>query len=183
MSFQYRWNLSNGPGVVNHGTVRPFHINNKEGYMRYDPVMIQPFRDELTRLGFEELRTVEAVDNSLKNQKGTNLLVINSVCGCAAGKARPAIGIALKEIPARPDHLTTVFAGADVEATARVRELLGNIPPSSPSIALWKDGELIHFVPRYQIESRDAFQIAEHLTGVLREHCGARNNVAAEKQS
>jgi len=139
--------------------------------MRYDPVMIQPYRDELTRLGFEELRTVDAVDVALKEQKGTNLLVINSVCGCAAGKARPAIGIALKDAPVRPDHLTTVFAGADIEATARVRELIGTFPPSSPSIALCKDGVLVDFVPRFQIESRDAFQIAEHLVTILREHC------------
>jgi putative YphP/YqiW family bacilliredoxin len=139
--------------------------------MRYDPVMIQPFRDELTRLGFEELRTVELVDKSIKEQKGTTLLVINSVCGCAAGKARPAIGIALKDSPAKPDHLTTVFAGADLEATARVREHLGSLAPSSPSMALWKDGQLVDFIPRYQIESRDAFQIAEHLKETFREHC------------
>lgn len=139
--------------------------------MRYDPVMIQPFRDELTRLGFEELRTVELVDKSIKEQKGTTLLVINSVCGCAAGKARPAIGIALKDSPVRPDHLTTVFAGADLEATARVREHLGSLAPSSPSMALWKDGQLVDFIPRYQIESKDAFQIAEHLKTTFREHC------------
>jgi len=139
--------------------------------MRYDPVMIQPFRDELTRLGFQELRTVELVDKSIKEQKGTTLLVINSVCGCAAGKARPAIGIALKDSPVRPDHLTTVFAGADLEATARVREHLGSLAPSSPSMALWKDGQLVDFIPRYQIESKDAFQIAEHLKESFREHC------------
>jgi putative YphP/YqiW family bacilliredoxin len=139
--------------------------------MRYDPVMIQPFRDELTRLGFTELQTVESVDKSLADQKGTNLLVINSVCGCAAGKARPAIGLALQNSPVRPDHLTTVFAGADLEATARVREHLGELPPSSPSMALWKDGRLVHFVPRYQIESRDAAQIAQHLMDVFKEHC------------
>lgn len=139
--------------------------------MTYDPVMIQPFRDELTRLGFDELRTVELVDKTIKEQKGTTLLVINSVCGCAAGKARPAIGIALKDAPVRPDHLTTVFAGADLEATARVREHIGTIPPSSPSIALWKDGNLVHFVPRYQIESKDAVQIAGNLIEAFREHC------------
>lgn len=139
--------------------------------MRYDPVMIQPFRDELTRLGFEELRTVESVDKSIKEQKGTTFLVINSVCGCAAGKARPAIGIALKDSPVRPDHLTTVFAGADLEATARVREHIGSLPPSSPSMGIWKDGQLVYFVPRYQIESNDAFKIAEHLKEAFREHC------------
>lgn len=139
--------------------------------MRYDPQMIQPFRNDLTRLGFEELRTPADVDRAVRERKGTNLLVINSVCGCAAGKARPAIGIALQRSKARPDHLTTVFAGADLESTARVRELLGAIPPSSPSIALWKDGALVHFIPRYQIESRDAMQIADHLEEVFKEHC------------
>jgi putative YphP/YqiW family bacilliredoxin len=140
--------------------------------MQYDPRMIQPFRDELTRIGFRELRTAEAVEKSIKEDKGTNLVVVNSVCGCAAGKARPGIAMALRQSPARPDHLTTVFAGGDIEATARLREIIGSIPPSSPSIALFKDGELVHFVPRFQIESRDASQIAEHLLGVMKEHCG-----------
>ena len=140
--------------------------------MRYDPVMIQPFRDELTKIGFRELRTVEAVDRSLQNDRGTNLLVINSVCGCAAGKARPGIAMALRQSPVRPDHLTTVFAGGDVEATTRVREVMGNVPPSSPSVALFRDGKLVHFVPRFQIESKDASQISAHLQEVFREYCG-----------
>ncbi len=139
--------------------------------MRYDPEVIQPYRDELTKIGFRELRTVEDVDRSVKEAKGTNLLVVNSVCGCAAGKARPGIAIALRQSPARPDHLTTVFAGGDIEATARAREHIGNIPPSSPSIALFRDGMLVHFVPRYQIENRDASQIAAHLVDVFKEHC------------
>jgi len=138
--------------------------------MRYDPLMIQPYRDELTRIGFSELRTPDDVDASL-TEKGTNLLVINSVCGCAAGKARPGIADALRRSPSKPDHLTTVFAGGDLEATARVREKLGDIPPSSPSIALFKDGALVHFVPRFQIESREAQQISAHLLEVLNEHC------------
>lgn len=138
--------------------------------MRYDPRMIQPYRDELTRIGFSELRTPDDVDAALA-QKGTNLLVINSVCGCAAGKARPGIADALRRATAKPDHLTTVFAGGDVEATARVREKLGDIPPSSPSIALFRDGSLVHFVPRFQIESRDAQQISGHLIEVFGEHC------------
>lgn len=141
--------------------------------MRYDPAAIQPFRDELTRIGFRELRTAGQVDETIRDQKGTNLLVINSVCGCAAGKARPGIAMALQKSPAKPDDLTTVFAGGDIEATARVREHLGNIPPSSPSIALYKDGNLVHFVPRYQIENRDAFQIAQHLMEVFKEYCRA----------
>jgi putative YphP/YqiW family bacilliredoxin len=141
--------------------------------MPYDPVAIQPFRDELTRVGFRELRTVDEVDRSIRDDKGVNLLVINSVCGCAAGKARPGIAMALKQSPVRPDHLTTVFAGADIDATARVREHLGGLPPSSPSMAVFKDGALVHFVPRYQIESRDALQIAEHLKEVFGEACTA----------
>lgn len=138
--------------------------------MQYDPRMIQPFRDELTRIGFRELRTVADVDAAV-SQRGTNLIVINSVCGCAAGKARPGIAAALIHSPVKPDVLMTVFAGGDIEATARVREHLGNIPPSSPSIALYKDGRLVHFVPRYQIERRDASQIAQHLVDLFKEYC------------
>jgi putative YphP/YqiW family bacilliredoxin len=140
--------------------------------VRYDPALIQPYREELTRIGFRELKTADDVDQSLREEKGTNLLVVNSVCGCAAGKARPGIAMALKQSPVRPEHLTTVFAGGDVEATVRVREHIGNIPPSSPSIALFRDGQLVHFVPRFQIESRDASQIAQHLLEVFKEHCG-----------
>jgi putative YphP/YqiW family bacilliredoxin len=147
--------------------------------MRYDPRAIQPFRDELTQIGFRELRTVEEVDKTIAESKGTNLIVINSVCGCAAGKARPGIALALKQSAVRPDELTTVFAGGDVEATARVREHLGNLPPSSPSMALYKDGRLVHFIPRYQIENRDAYQIAQHLMHVFQEYCG----VSAAKDS
>ena len=141
--------------------------------MQYDPVMIQPFRDELTKIGFREMRTVEDVDEGVK-LKGVNFVVINSVCGCAAGKARPGIAMALQNSEAKPDHLTTVFAGGDVEATARLREHLGDIPPSSPSIAVFKDGEVVHFVPRFQIESKDAGQIAQHLMQVLEEFCTAK---------
>ncbi len=142
--------------------------------MQYDPRAIQPFRDELTRIGFREMRSAEDVDETVAKTKGTNLIVINSVCGCAAGKARPGIAMALKQAPVKPDELTTVFAGGDIEATARVREHLGTIPPSSPSMALYKDGQLVHFIPRYQIENRDASQIAEHLLDVFGEFCAAR---------
>lgn len=141
--------------------------------MQYDPRMIQPYRDELTRIGFRELRTAGDVDKSLQEDKGTNLVVVNSVCGCAAGKARPGIAMALRQSAAKPDHLTTVFAGGDVEATARLREHISGIPPSSPSIALFRDGKLVHFVPRYQIESRDASQIAQHLVDSFKEFCGS----------
>ena len=145
--------------------------------MRYDPEAIQPFRDELTRIGFRELRSVGDVDALMRDQKGTALIVINSVCGCAAGKARPGIALALRESPVRPDELTTVFAGGDIESTARVREYLGNLPPSSPSMALYKDGELVHFIPRYQIENRDAYQIAAHLKEVFKEFCSPAEGV------
>ncbi len=148
--------------------------------MRYDPVAIQPFRNELTRIGFRELKSVEAVDEAVSMKKGTNFVVVNSVCGCAAGKARPGIAMALQKSPVKPDHLTTVFAGGDIEATARMREHFGNIPPSSPSMALFKDGKLVHFIPRYQIEQRDAFQIAGHLIEVFREYCGSAEEVTAK---
>jgi putative YphP/YqiW family bacilliredoxin len=141
--------------------------------MQYDPRAIQPFRDELTRVGFRELRTAADVDRAINELKGTNLIVINSVCGCAAGKARPGIALALKQSAVKPDYLTTVFAGGDIEATARLREHIGDIPPSSPSVALYKDGQLVHFIPRYQIENRDAFQISQHLIGLFKEYCSA----------
>ncbi|HTX99266.1 MAG TPA: BrxA/BrxB family bacilliredoxin [Bacteroidota bacterium] len=149
--------------------INQFRIGNY--VMRYDPVMIQPFRDELTRIGFSELRTPEEVDAAVDAKEGTNLVVINSVCGCAAGKARPGIALALRRSTVRPDKLTTVFAGGDIEATARLRERLGNIPPSSPSMAFYKNGELVHFIPRYQLESRTAEEIASHLMGVFNEYC------------
>ena len=139
--------------------------------MRYNEEAIAPFREELTRIGFKELRTVEAVDAEISKKQGTNLLVVNSVCGCAAGKARPGIAMALQKSTFTPDRLTTVFAGADIEATARAREYFGNVPPSSPSMALYKNGGLVHFIPRYQIENRDAFQIAQHLLDVFKEFC------------
>jgi putative YphP/YqiW family bacilliredoxin len=140
--------------------------------MRYDERMIAPYREDLTRIGFKDLNTVDAVDAEIANKQGTNFLVVNSVCGCAAGKARPGIAMALQKSETKPDRLTTVFAGGDVEATARLREHLGNIPPSSPSMALFKNGELVHFVPRFQIENRDASQIAGHLMEVFKEFCG-----------
>ena len=149
--------------------------------MRYDERAIAPFREELTRIGFRELKTVEAVDAEIANKEGTNLLVVNSVCGCAAGKARPGIALALQKSHFKPDRLTTVFAGGDIEATARVREHFGNIPPSSPSMALYKNGELVHFIPRYQIENRDAFQIARHLMDVFKEFCTPAVEVAGAK--
>src|SRR5919106_5370569 len=121
---------------------------------RYPEPFIAPMRAELTRLGFEDLRTPEAVDEAVK-QPGTTMIVVNSVCGCAAGKARPGIALALTR-GKRPDHLTTVFAGADLEATEQARGYFAPHPPSSPSIALMKDGKLVYMMERRQIEGQSA---------------------------
>ena len=128
-------------------------------------------RSDLTEVGFEELKTAEAVDQHLKDHKGTTLMVINSVCGCAAGGARPGVKMALAESDKKPDYLTTVFAGVDTEAVARAREYTLPYPPSSPAIALFKDGELVHFVERHHIEGRPAEMIADHLENVFDELC------------
>ena len=132
--------------------------------------VIQPMRDELTRLGVKELRTPEEVVEHIPYAKGTVLLVINSVCGCAAGNARPAVAKAL-ENDVVPEHLYTVFAGQDKEATAKAREYLAPYPPSSPSIALMKDGELVHFIQRHQIEDRTADEIARDLKNAFNNFC------------
>jgi putative YphP/YqiW family bacilliredoxin len=132
--------------------------------------VIQPMRNELTGLGITELRTPEEVVEHIPYAKGTALLVVNSVCGCAAGNARPAVAMALQN-EVKPDHLYTVFAGQDKEATAKAREYLAPYPPSSPSIALMKDGELVHFIQRHQIEDRTADQIARDLTSAFEEFC------------
>ncbi|MFD0868623.1 bacillithiol system oxidoreductase, YphP/YqiW family [Chlamydia abortus] len=138
-----------------------------DAYMRD---MVQPMRDELTRIGVKELRTPEEVVENLENAKGTALLVVNSVCGCAAGQCRPGVARAL-EHDAKPDHLFTVFAGQDKEATAKAREYITGYPPSSPSIALFKDGELVHFIQRHQIEDRSAEMIANDLTQAFDKYC------------
>jgi putative YphP/YqiW family bacilliredoxin len=135
--------------------------------MRYDPMRAKPFRDELTSLGIKELMTPDAVDEALEGTKGTTLVVINSVCGCAAGAARPAVRMALEKGP-RPDAAVSVFAGMEEDATTRLRQhWLSSQPPSSPSIALFRDGKLEHFIPRHAIEKRPAAAIAEELTGAL----------------
>ncbi|GAA4866597.1 BrxA/BrxB family bacilliredoxin [Paenibacillus vulneris] len=138
-----------------------------ESYMKD---MVQPMRDELTRIGITELRTPEEVVEKLENAKGTALLVINSVCGCAAGQCRPGVAKALQN-DVKPDHLFTVFAGQDKEATAKAREYLAPYPPSSPSIALLKDGELVHFIQRHQIEDRSADMIAGDLISAFEQYC------------
>jgi len=127
-------------------------------------------REELTRLGISETRTADQVDRFLQDSAGTAMVVVNSVCGCAAGKARPGIAMALQH-KVKPAALATVFAGADVEATARVRELMAGYPPSSPSVALFKNGKPVFMMQRYQIEGRQAFEIAEHLKQAFEQYC------------
>jgi len=139
-------------------------------FERYMLDMVQPMRDDLTRLGIKELRTPEEVEENLPNAKGTALVVVNSVCGCAAGQCRPGVALALQN-EAKPDHLFTVFAGQDKEATAKAREYFAPYPPSSPSIALMKDGELVHFIERHQIENRSAQEIAADLAGAFDKYC------------
>lgn len=127
---------------------------------------------DLTSVGFQQLQTADEVDQFMANQKGTALVVINSVCGCAAGTCRPGAKLSLEMSEAKPDQLVTVFAGVDTEATQRMREYIP-LPPSSPSIALFKDGELVHFVERHHIEGRSAQMIGGHLAAVYEEVCVA----------
>ena len=140
--------------------------------MPYPEMLVRPMREELTRLGVEELKSAQQVDQTLR-QEGTTLVVVNSVCGCAARNARPAIAMALGH-ETRPDRSTTVFAGQDVEATAHARGYFHGYPPSSPSIALLKDGELVYMMERHQIEGRPADEIAEDLTEAFDRFCATR---------
>lgn len=140
--------------------------------MPYDPNLVAPMRDELTRIGVQELTTAEEVDAFFGSTEGTRMLVINSVCGCAAGSARPGVTLALKH-GVKPDIVGTVFAGQDVEATAQARSHFPNIPPSSPSIALLKGGEVVHFVPRHMIEGQDPNGVASQLIAAFDKFCGA----------
>jgi putative YphP/YqiW family bacilliredoxin len=137
----------------------------------YPEQLVAPMRTDLTAAGFKELKSATEVDQELKDQKGTNLLVINSVCGCAAGAARPGIKWALQNSSKKPAKLTTVFAGVDKEAVAKAREYTLPYPPSSPAIALFKDGELVHFIERHHIEGRNAQMIGQHLIEVFDEFC------------
>jgi putative YphP/YqiW family bacilliredoxin len=138
--------------------------------MAYPDFFVAPMRAELTDLGFEELRTPQAVDTAVKDTKGSLLLVVNSVCGCAAGKARPGLALALRS-GARPDRLTSVFAGFDGEATDRARDYFTGYPPSSPSIALLKDGKLVYMMERREIEGRGPLEIAADLQAAFAHHC------------
>ena len=136
----------------------------------YDERLVAPMRQELTQLGIDELRTAEQVDTALRESTGTTLVVVNSVCGCAARNARPAIGDALQH-GVRPDHVTTVFAGQDTEATAQARRYFTGFRPSSPQIALLKDGDVVFMLERHQIEGRSAGAIAEDLRGAFDRWC------------
>jgi putative YphP/YqiW family bacilliredoxin len=138
--------------------------------MPYPEYLIAPMRGEMTDMGARELRTAEAVDDTVKNSQGVVMLVVNSVCGCAAGKARPGIAMALRN-EHRPDVIATVFAGADIEATDRARHYFTGYPPSSPSIGLLRDGKLIYMMERSQIESRNAEMIADELTKAFDRYC------------
>ncbi len=138
--------------------------------MPYDPRVVQPMREELTRLGVRELRTVAEVDSALGDSRGTMLVFVNSVCGCAAGTARPGLSLALQHA-AKPQQVTTVFAGQDLDATARARQYCSDYAPSSPSIALFRDGEVVHFVHRHMIEGRSPQQIAKDLTDAFDRYC------------
>lgn len=136
----------------------------------YDERFVTPMRQELTRLGVEEMRTPEDVDARLKRDAGTTLVVVNSVCGCAARNARPAVASALQHAK-KPDQLTTVFAGQDTDATARARSYFTGYAPSSPQIGLLKDGKLVFMLERHQIEGRSSDEIAHDLTGAFDRYC------------
>ena len=136
----------------------------------YPEFMIAPMREELTRFGVRELRTAADVDEALAKTPGTTMVVVNSVCGCAAGRARPGVALSLQHA-VKPDHLTTVFAGADIEATERARGYFTGYPPSSPSIALLRDGRLVYMMERHQIENQEAHGIAAQLTAAFDKHC------------
>ena len=137
---------------------------------RYPEELIKPMREDLTRLGVRETRTPEEVDEAIQNTDGTTMVIVNSVCGCAAGKARPGVAMALGH-PAKPDNIITVFAGADIEATERARELFKGYAPSSPSIALMQNGEVVYMLERHQIEGREAPEIAAALTDAFDRLC------------
>ena len=140
-----------------------------EKKIMYPAELVKPMREELTNIGFEELTTSEDVSNAI-SKPGTTLVVVNSICGCAAANARPGVYYSLQN-EKTPDHLVTVFAGVDIEATNSARDLMVPFPPSSPSIALFKDGSLVHMIERHHIEGRPAELIAENLKAAFDDHC------------
>lgn len=139
--------------------------------MPYDERFITPMREELTRLGVQEMRTADEVEQALGETTEPTLLVVNSMCGCAARNARPGVALALQQAQKKPAKMTTVFAGQDLEATARARQYIPGYPPSSPSIALLKDGDVAFMLERHQIEGRSAYDIAADLAGAFEQHC------------
>jgi putative YphP/YqiW family bacilliredoxin len=141
--------------------------------MPYSELLIKPMREDLTRLGVKETRRPEEVDEAVRSTPGTLMIVVNSVCGCAAGKARPGVAQALDHA-VKPDNVITVFAGADIEATERARSYFKPYPPSSPSIGLLKNGELVYMMQRRDIEGRDADEIARELTKAFDQHCAGQ---------
>src|SRR5262249_54567346 len=145
--------------------------------MPYPEIMIRPMREDLTRIGVEELRTPEAVDDAVRNTSGTLMIVVNSICGCAAGKARPGIAPALPPEP-KPHNGTTGFSGADIEATDRARSYFRGYGPSSPSIGILKDGQLVYMMERYQIEGRGPEEIAAELTRAFDQFCAPASMTA-----
>jgi putative YphP/YqiW family bacilliredoxin len=145
--------------------------------MPYSELLIKPMREDLTRLGVKETRRPEEVDEAVRSTPGTLMIVVNSVCGCAAGKARPGVAQAL-EHAVKPDNIITVFAGADIEATERARGYFKPYPPSSPSIGLLKNGELVYMMQRRDIEGRDADEIARELTNAFDQHCAGQTQHA-----
>ena len=140
--------------------------------MPYPESFIGPMREELTRLGVRELRTADAVDAAVQDTSGTLMVIVNSMCGCAAGKARPGVALALQHT-VQPDVVATVFAGGDIEATERVRTYFAGYPPSSPSIAILRGGKLVYMMERWQIENQRAEAIAAQLTEAFDTHCAA----------
>jgi len=138
----------------------------------YDERYVTPMRQELTQIGVEEMRTAAEVDAKLKNSQGTTLVVVNSICGCAARNARPAVAKAIQH-ESKPDNLTTVFAGQDIEAVQRARSYFTGYAPSSPQIALLKDGKIVYMLERHQIEGRNADEIANDLIGAFDKYCEA----------
>jgi putative YphP/YqiW family bacilliredoxin len=146
--------------------------------MPYSEILIKPMREDLTRIGVEETRTPEQVEEAIRDTKGTLLVVVNSVCGCAAGKARPGIAMALRN-DSRPDRSITVFAGADIDATTKAREHFAPYPPSSPQIGLFKDGQLVFMLERHQIENKFAEQIAQELTQAFDRFCASSETATA----
>lgn len=140
-------------------------------YEEFMKQMVVPMRQELTRTGFEELTSEEDVKNFIENVKGTTLVAVNSVCGCAGGLARPAVTQAVLNSEKKPDHLVTVFAGQDKEATAKMREYFAGHEPSSPSFALLKDKEVVHFIPRHDIEGHAMEEVMQNLINAFEVHC------------